>query len=53
MNNMASKTTQGEFVTLSGQKFYKIENVDGMAPFFISLISSSDHWLFAASKIKL
>ncbi len=49
MNNMASKTTQGEFVTLSGQKFYKIENVDGMAPFFISLISSSDHWLFAAS----
>lgn len=49
MNNSVSKTTRGDFVTQGGQKFYKIENVDAMAPFFISLISSSDHWMFAGS----
>ena len=29
--------------------FYKIENYDGMAPFFMSIVSSSNHWLFISS----
>ena len=39
----------GEFLTLAGERYYAIRNVDGMAPFFISLVSDSDHWLFISS----
>jgi hypothetical protein len=39
----------GEFVFIKGERFYKISNVDALEPFFISLVSSSDHWLFIAS----
>jgi len=40
---------QGDYVTLMGEPFYRIQNFDGMEPFFISLVSNSDHWLFVAS----
>jgi len=40
---------RGGFVSMLGDSFYKIENYDAMEPFFISVVSSSDHWLFAAS----
>ena len=39
----------GEFFTLAGERYYAIRNVDEMAPFFVSLVSSSDHWLFISS----
>ncbi len=39
----------GEFLTLAGERYYAIRNVDEMAPFFISLVSNSDHWLFISS----
>ena len=39
----------GEFLEFDGERYYVIRNVDRMAPFFISVISSSDHWLFASS----
>ncbi len=39
----------GQFVTLEGERFYKISNVDQMNPFFISVVSASDHWLFISS----
>ncbi|MFC3096039.1 hypothetical protein DRW07_05980 [Alteromonas sediminis] len=41
--------TSGTFTSINGESFYKIEHVDQMPPFFISLISDQDHWLFAAS----
>jgi hypothetical protein len=40
---------RGEFVDLLGDKFYKIENYDRMPPFFMSIVSSSNHWLFISS----
>jgi hypothetical protein len=40
---------KGEYVTLLGEPFYKIENYDAMAPFFMSIVSSSNHWLFISS----
>lgn len=43
------RDVKGEFVSLRGDKFYKIENYDGMAPFFMSIVSSSNHWLFISS----
>ena len=39
----------GEFLTLAGERYYAIRNVDEMAPFFISVVSDSDHWLFISS----
>jgi hypothetical protein len=39
----------GEFLTLAGERYYAIHDVDRMAPFFISLVSNSDHWLFISS----
>ena len=39
----------GSFLNMLGETFYCIENYDAMEPFFMSIISSSDHWLFIAS----
>ena len=39
----------GEFIDLAGERFYAIHNVDRMAPFFVSVISNVDHWLFVSS----
>ena len=39
----------GEFLTVGEERYYAIRNVDQMAPFFMSIISSSDHWLFVSS----
>jgi len=52
MNNNSefSKTVSGEFITLNNERFYAIKQTNNMAPFFISVISNSDHWLFVSSK---
>ena len=39
----------GEFVTLMGETYYRIANYDAMSPFFMTIVSSADHWLFVAS----
>ncbi len=39
----------GGYVTLLGEPFYQIRHYDALEPFFISLVSSSNHWLFIAS----
>jgi len=39
----------GEFVSILGDTFYKIRNHDGMQPFFMSIVSGSNHWLFISS----
>ena len=39
----------GEFVDLAGERYYAIRNVDQIPPFFISVVSNDDHWLFASS----
>jgi hypothetical protein len=43
------QTIKGEYVTLLGEAFYKIHNYDAMEPFFMSIVSSSNHWLFISS----
>ncbi|MEO0725133.1 MAG: hypothetical protein AAFZ63_11370 [Bacteroidota bacterium] len=40
----------GEFVMRDGAEFYKISNYDQMPPFFISVVSDADHWLYISSK---
>ena len=43
------KKVSGEFITINDERFYAIRNTDQMAPFFISVVSDSDHWLFVSS----
>jgi len=43
------KNVMGEYVVLNGDVFYKIHHYDAMRPFFMSLVSSSNHWLFISS----
>ncbi len=40
----------GAFITIDGVEFYKISNYDHMPPFFISVVSDSDHWLYISTK---
>jgi hypothetical protein len=40
---------KGEYVHLLDEPFYKIKNYDSLPPFFMSLVSSSNHWMFIAS----
>ncbi|MET1280273.1 hypothetical protein [Vibrio navarrensis] len=49
LTQVKNQTATGSFVDLLGERYYKIANVDKMAPFFISVVSSSDHWLFISS----
>jgi hypothetical protein len=39
----------GEFVPLLGETYYRIGSYDAMPPFFITVVSRSDHWLFLAT----
>ena len=45
----ADRPASGEFLERTGERFYAIRDVDRMAPFLISVISSDDHWLFVSS----
>jgi len=42
-------TPSGSYVSLLGEPFYKIQHYDAMPPFFMSIVSGADHWLFIAS----
>lgn len=39
----------GDYVQLLGETYYRIGQVYQMPPFFMSLVSGADHWLFIAS----
>ena len=38
-----------DVVMLNGEQFYKINNSDTMRPFFMSIVSDSNHWMFISS----
>lgn len=46
---ISKKEVAGGYVDFSNEKFYKISNYDALRPFFISLVSATDHWLFISS----
>ena len=39
----------GTEVKVDGETFYKITNYDAMRPFFMSIVSNSNHWMFISS----
>ncbi|QJP34588.1 hypothetical protein F0365_09375 [Nonlabens sp. Ci31] len=40
---------KGELVDFENEKYYKISNHDAMRPFFMSIVSDSNHWMFVSS----
>ena len=44
-----NKSVTMDVVTLNGEQFYKINNSDTMRPFFMSIVSDSNHWMFISS----
>ncbi len=46
---MKSETSQLGQVVIGGEIFYKISDVDEMRPFFMSIVSDSNHWMFISS----
>lgn len=46
---LKSSGVVGQFINMEGERYYAIRNMQEMSPFFISLVSDSDHWLFVSS----
>jgi hypothetical protein len=40
---------EGETVELLGEEFYKLAHYDRLRPFFMSIVSDTDHWMFISS----
>jgi hypothetical protein len=40
---------RGEFMLFDNERWYMISDVNEMPPFFISIVSDSDHWMFVSS----
>ena len=47
--NASELTIEGKEVVINDENFYKISNVNKMRPFFMSIVSAYDHWLFISS----
>ena len=45
----ADQAVGGSYVQLDGEPFYRIDHYDHMPPFFMSIVSDSDHWMFISS----
>jgi len=46
---MVNNMVQGKYITIEGEKWYEISNYDRMQPFFISIASDSDLWMYLSS----
>ena len=44
-----SEATHLNIVQIGNERFYKISNSDELRPFFMSIVSDSDHWMFISS----
>ncbi|MGL2963571.1 hypothetical protein ACSVH2_07095 [Flavobacterium sp. RSB2_4_14] len=48
-SKIVDKTVSLEIVVIDNENYYKIANNDSMRPFFMSIVSDSNHWLFISS----
>ncbi len=44
-----SSHVEGQFISIGDERFYEISNYDRMQPFFISLASDTDLWMYLSS----
>ena len=49
LDSVSNKSVAMDSVFINGELFYKIANNDQMRPFFMSIVSDSNHWLFISS----
>ena len=49
VNTIKERNTSIETVKIGNEKFYKIANSDTLRPFFMSIVSDSNHWMFISS----
>jgi hypothetical protein len=52
-NNIKHNNTcavEGDYLDINNETYYKISNFDQMDPFFISLVSDADHWMFISTQ---
>jgi len=47
--DLSDKSVSGVEVLIGDENFYKIQNVNSMRPFFMSIVSPFNHWLFISS----
>lgn len=47
--NIEKKQAKGNYESIGNELFYKIANSDTLRPFFMSIVSDSNHWLFVSS----
>jgi len=45
----ATQKIKGHLVEIDNESYYKIENSNLMRPFFMSIVSDSNHWMFISS----
>lgn len=38
-----------QYIQIAGESFFKISDSDALRPFFMSIVSDSDHWMFISS----
>ncbi len=43
------KVVKGKFIKIDNESYYMISNVHEMRPFFMSIVSDSNHWMFISS----
>ena len=46
---MRNETISLDSIDIAGESFFKISNVNEMPPFFMSIVSDSNHWMFISS----
>ena len=47
--SFGANEVKGKLVMIGDESYYKISNVDEMRPFFMSIVSNSNHWMFLSS----
>jgi hypothetical protein len=47
--NARSKKVEMEIVTHENERYYKISNHDAMRPFFMTIVSDANHWMYISS----
>ena len=48
-NVLGSRTVESSSISFEGETYFKISNHDLMRPFFMSMVSDSNHWMFISS----
>ena len=47
--DFSEKKVEGKLVQLGNETYYKISHFDEMRPFFMTVVSHSNHWMFISS----